>query len=251
MQLVRYERDNIVGYGMVMDGNIHELHHGLFGPLEPGGYVCRLADARLLAPVEPSKIVAVGLNYADHAAETGMALPAEPLIFIKPPTSVIAQGEAIVYPDMSRQVDFEAELCIVIGKLASQVSEAEALDYVLGYTCGNDVTARDLQRKDGQWTRSKGFDTFCPLGPWIVTGLDPSALDVEARLNGVVKQHSNTKHLIFKVPRLISHISHIMTLWPGDVIMTGTPSGIGPMQPGDTIEVEVQGIGVLRNTIRK
>ena len=178
-----------------------------------------------------------------------MVLPKEPLLFIKPSTSVIGPGEAIVYPKMSKRVDYEAELAVVIGKVAKKVPEEKAGDYILGYTCLNDVTARDLQPKEGQWTTSKGFDTFCPIGPWIVTDIEPYHLDVLSYLNGERRQHSNTKNLIFGPHQLVSFISHVMTLLPGDVIATGTPSGIGPMAVGDKIDVVIEGIGTLSNHV--
>jgi 2-keto-4-pentenoate hydratase/2-oxohepta-3-ene-1,7-dioic acid hydratase in catechol pathway len=178
-----------------------------------------------------------------------MVLPKEPLIFMKPSTSVIGPGEAIIYPKMSKRVDYEAELAIVIGKEAKKVSEERAADYILGYTCLNDVTARDLQPKDGQWTTAKGFDTFAPIGPWIVTDIDPHHLDVSSYLNGERCQHSNTKNLIFGPRQLVSFISRVMTLLPGDVIATGTPSGIGPMAVGDKIDVVIEGIGTLSNNV--
>jgi 2-keto-4-pentenoate hydratase/2-oxohepta-3-ene-1,7-dioic acid hydratase in catechol pathway len=206
-------------------------------------------EVRLLAPCDPSKVVAVGLNYRDHAEETGHPIPEEPLLFMKPSTSVIGPGEPIRLPPSSKRVDYEAELGVVIGKRAFRVPEERALDHVWGYTCLNDVTARDLQSKDGQWTRSKSFDTFCPIGPWIVEGLDPSDLSVEGWLNGEPRQRSRTRNLIFPVPRLICFVSHIMTLLPGDVIATGTPSGIGPVKSGDIFEVRIQGIGVLENPV--
>jgi 2-keto-4-pentenoate hydratase/2-oxohepta-3-ene-1,7-dioic acid hydratase in catechol pathway len=194
-------------------------------------------------------VVALGLNYAAHAAEMKVALPTEPLIFLKPSTSVAAPDEPILYPAMSEQVEYECELAVVIGRKARQVAEADATGYVLGYTCANDVTARDLQRRDSQWSRAKGFDTFCPLGPWIETEIDPGDLHIETRVNGVVKQSSRTSDLVFRVPRTVSYVSQIMTLLPGDVILTGTPSGVGPVQPGDVMEVEIEGIGVLRNPV--
>lgn len=209
----------------------------------------RLHEVRLTAPCEPSKVVAVGLNYRDHAEETGHPIPEEPLLFIKPSTAVIGPGEPIRLPQASQRVDYEAELAVVIGKRAYCVPEEKALEHVWGYTCLNDVTARDLQAKDVQWTRSKSFDTFCPLGPWIVEGLDPSDLRVEGLLNGEIRQSSRTSNLIFPVPRLISFVSHIMTLLPGDVIATGTPSGIGPVNKGDRFQVRIEGIGVLENPV--
>ncbi len=206
-----------------------------------------LTEARLLSPSVPSKIVALGLNYKDHARELGLPLPQEPLIFLKPPSAVIGPEEEIILPPESKRVDYEAELAVVIGKRARRVPPEKALDYVLGYTCFNDVTARDLQKKDGQWTRAKSFDTFAPFGPWIETDLEPFNLKVRSYLNGKICQDSSTAELIFSVPEIISFISHVMTLEPGDVIATGTPPGIGPLSPGDTIEIEVEGIGRLRN----
>ena len=203
-----------------------------------------------MAPCEPSKIIALGLNYQDHAAEFGRQVPDEPLIFLKPSTSVIGPEAEIIYPQMSRRVDYEAELAVIIGKTARRVKEENALEYVLGYTCFNDVTARDLQKKDGLFTRAKGFDTFAAMGPWIETGIDdPDNLTVEAYLNGELRQHSNTNNMVFSVRRLISFISQVMTLLPGDVIATGTPAGVGPMRLGDVVEVLVEGIGTLRNRV--
>ena len=210
-----------------------------------------LQKARLLAPCAPSKIVAVGLNYRDHAEEMGLAIPDEPILFLKPSTSVIGAGDTIVLPPQSARVDYEAELAIVISKTARNVSRTEAPDYILGYTCLNDVTARDLQSKDGQWTRAKSFDTFCPIGPWIETELDGSDLKIELYLNGVIKQKSRTSNLIFSPVELVEFISAIMTLSPGDVIATGTTSGVGPMGPGDTVEVRIESIGSLINQAAK
>jgi len=199
---------------------------------------------------QPSKIICVGLNYRDHAEELKMPLPASPIIFLKPPTAVIGDGEDIVYPDwMTKNLHYEAELGIVIGRKTYRVPESEAEKYIEGYTCGNDVTARDLQNLDGQWTRAKSFDTFCPLGPRVVKDIDPNKLDIQLLLNGQIKQSSNTEQMIFKPAYLISFISQIMTLLPGDVILTGTPPGVGPMQKGDTAVVEIEGIGRLTNKI--
>lgn len=209
-----------------------------------------LDEVKLLAPVKPSKIVAVGLNYADHIAEMGNTPPPNPIIFIKPQTAVIGPGEHIVLPPSSQRVDYEAELAVVIGKKCRSVRPQEAPSFILGYTCFNDVTARDLQKKDGQWTRAKSFDTFAPLGPWINTNLDPSALHIECRLNGELKQSSSTSNLLFSVFELVAFISEIMTLLPGDVIATGTPQGVGPMKDGDLVEVYVEGIGTLSNPVK-
>ncbi len=208
-----------------------------------------LAKVKLLAPCQPKKAVCVGLNYRDHADEFGHAYPTSPVLFIKPSTSLLNPGEKIQYPPLSKRVDYEAELVAVIGTTAKNVPVEDALQYVLGYTCGNDVTARDLQPQDGQWTVAKSFDTFMPLGPWIETDVDPDNLGVRSVLNGQPRQSSSTKYLIFSVARLVSFISRIMTLEPGDVIMTGTPSGVGPMQPGDVIRIEIDGIGALENSI--
>lgn len=214
------------------------------------GKKVHLSEVKLLAPCQPSKIVCVGLNYADHARELGSScLPTEPIIFLKPPTTVIGPGEIILYPSCSTRVDPEAELAVVIKEVARRVDVKDARSKIWGYTCGNDVTARDLQQRDGQWTRSKSFDTFCPLGPWIVEGLDPAALNISLSVNGEKRQNSNTREMIFSVEYLVSYISHIMTLFPGDVIMTGTPPGVGPIQPGDTITVEIEGIGTLVNKV--
>lgn len=195
------------------------------------------------------KIVCVGLNYRDHAKELGMALPAEPVIFLKPETAVIGPEEPIVHPAMSREVDYEAELAVVMGREARHVAPEEALGYVRGYTCFNDVTARDLQRRDGQWTRAKSFDTFAPLGREVVSHVDPGDLLVECYVNGERRQSSSTRNLIFSVPELVSFISRIMTLEPGDVIATGTPPGVGHLHPGDVVEVVIAGVGRLRNPV--
>ena len=199
--------------------------------------------------VKPTKIICLGTNYIDHAKELGMKVPDEPLIFMKPASAIIYDGEDIVYPAGVTRLDFEAELAVVIKERARFVPEADAKKFVMGYTCLNDVTARDLQSKDGQWTRSKSFDTFCPIGPVIETELDPSDLRVESFLSGRSMQSSSTKNLIFPVPRIISFLSAIMTLMPGDIISTGTPYGVGPMLPGDAIEIRIEGIGSLKNRV--
>jgi 2-keto-4-pentenoate hydratase/2-oxohepta-3-ene-1,7-dioic acid hydratase in catechol pathway len=199
--------------------------------------------------LRPSKIIGIGQNYRAHAAEMGKGIPEEPLMFLKPPTAVIADGTPIERPAGYERVDYEGELGVVIGKRAHRVTRENALDHVKGYVCVNDVTVRDLQKKDGQWTRAKGFDTFCPMGPKIASGLDPSNLRITTRVNGVVKQDSSTADLIFDVPTLVAFCSQHMTLEEGDVISTGTPSGVGPLVPGDVVEVEIEGIGVLRNPV--
>ena len=199
--------------------------------------------------VAPSKIVCVGRNYADHARELGNEAPSEPIIFLKPPSAVLAPGGRIVRPPQSQRVDFEGELALVIGREARHVSEGNWRDYVAGYTCANDVTARDLQKKDVQFTRGKGFDTFCPIGPWIETDLDPSSLRIVTRVNGETRQDGNTSQMIFSCGVIIAFITSVMTLLPGDVILTGTPAGVGPLDGGDTVEVEIEGIGTLRNVV--
>ncbi|HQH43183.1 MAG TPA: fumarylacetoacetate hydrolase family protein [Syntrophorhabdaceae bacterium] len=198
----------------------------------------------------PTKIIAIGLNYHDHAKEMNVSVPEYPLIFMKPPTTVILNGESIIYPHQTKELHYEGELGIVIKEKIKDISKDEAYKFIAGYTCANDVTARDLQRIDGQWTRSKSFDTFCPLGPRIVSHVDPIAgLEIITRVNGNIKQYSNTKNMIFNVYELVSFISYIMTLMPGDVIITGTPPGVGPLVVGDTVEVEIEGIGVLKNMV--
>jgi 2-keto-4-pentenoate hydratase/2-oxohepta-3-ene-1,7-dioic acid hydratase in catechol pathway len=204
---------------------------------------------KLTTPLTPTKIVCVGRNYAEHAKELGNEAPAEPLLFLKPPSAVIAHEATIVRPPQSQRVDFEGELAIVIGREARQVKADAWREYVRGFTCGNDVTARDLQKKDGQFTRAKGFDTFCPLGPHIETDLDVSDLAVRTRVNGEIRQDGRTSQMIFSCGALVEYITAIMTLVPGDVILTGTPSGVGPLSSGDVVEVEVEGIGVLRNAV--
>jgi len=196
--------------------------------------------------LRPSKIVAVGLNYLAHARELGHEVPTEPLIFLKPTSAIVGDQDDVVYPKASLRVDHEAELAVVIGRRCKDVNEGDAFDYVRGYTCANDVTARDLQESDDQWTRAKGFDTFCPLGPQVVENLDPSSLRVVARVNGEVRQEGHTSDMLFGVPGLVAFISGVMTLEPGDVILTGTPPGVGPVQRGDLMEVEIEGVGVLR-----
>ncbi len=250
MRIVRFDFKGRTAYGMLEGEQIFALWGTPYSSIYTTGEVLSLPEVTLLAPCEPTKIVAIGLNYRDHAKEIGAPLPEEPLIFMKPPTAVIGPDEAIVYPEMSKRVDYEAELGVVIGKTARQVAPEAARSYIFGYTCINDVTARDLQQKDSQWTRAKSFDTFAPLGPWVETEIaDPDNVTVEALLNGERRQHSPTRNLVFGVDRLVSFISRIMTLLPGDVIATGTPAGIGPMQPGDVIEIRVEGIGTLRNRL--
>lgn len=251
VKYVRFELDDkAVHYGLLENDGIREITNPFKGDVRRLASFYEKEDVKLLSPCEPTKALCIGLNYRDHAEECRYVIPSTPVVFMKPSTAVIADGDAIVYPSQSKRVDYEAELCVVIGKKASHVSEEEAPFYVLGYTCANDVTARDLQPHDGQWTIAKGFDTFLPLGPYISDEGNPSALDIESRLNGKTMQKSNTSNLIFGVDYLVSYLSSVMTLLPGDVILTGTPSGISGMNRGDTIEVEIKGLGVLKNTVR-
>jgi 2-keto-4-pentenoate hydratase/2-oxohepta-3-ene-1,7-dioic acid hydratase in catechol pathway len=239
--------------GVVQDGFVLPLAEGETIESFPSprtGKPIALSEVNILAPVTPSKIVCVGRNYLEHAAEMGNKLPDEPLLFLKAPSSVIADGDCIELPPQSKQVEHEGELGVVIARRARNLSSSEdPLDYVLGYTCVNDVTARDLQRKDVQFTRAKSFDTFCPVGPFIVAGLDPTDLIVTTRVNGTIKQNGSTADMAFSVPFLIRYIAGIMTLYPGDLISTGTPAGVSPMNDGDTVEVEISEIGILRNRI--
>jgi 2-keto-4-pentenoate hydratase/2-oxohepta-3-ene-1,7-dioic acid hydratase in catechol pathway len=239
---------------MVRDGRIRSLPDGPFGdrPLIADD-LGSLDRHRLLAPTVPTKIIGVGRNYVAHAAEHGVDVPAEPLLFLKPPSSVLDPEGTILLPSLSSQVEHEGELAVVIGMRCYRVSEEEAWDYVLGVTCGNDVTARDIQRADSQWTRGKGFDSFAPLGPWIVTGLavdHVAQLELSCTVNGELRQSGNTSLMVFSPSKLISYVSAVMTLEAGDVILTGTPSGVGPLCHGDTVEVAVEGIGVLRNSVQ-
>lgn len=208
-----------------------------------------LADVRLLAPILPSKVVAIGRNYHQHAAELGNAVPTEPMVFLKPSTSVIGPGAPILLPSVSKRVDYEGELAVVIGRPCHNVRAADASGVILGYTCANDVTARDLRAPNGPWTRGKGFDTFCPLGPWIETELDPSDLTVTTTVGGEVKQDGHVSEMIFTISELIEYASAIMTLLPGDVLLTGTPEGVGPLTAGDTVTVAVSGVGELTNPV--
>lgn len=249
MRIARYAFDEDVSFGVVEGDAVAEMAGHPFGTVELTGVRRPLADVRLLAPMLPSKVVAIGKNYADHATEMGGEVPPEPLIFLKPSTAVIGPGENIAAPPSSTRVDFEGELAVVIGRLCRDVPVSRAADVVFGYTCANDVTARDQQRSDGQWSRAKGYDTFCPLGPWLETDLDPGDLRLTTTLDGEVKQDSRTSLIVHKIPDLIAYITACMTLLPGDVILTGTPEGVGPMAVGSTVAVEIEGIGRLENRV--
>jgi len=254
MRIARFAHASGMSFGVVEgapDGlTAAEIDGHPFGEIRFSGQRWALPDVRLLSPILPSKVVCVGRNYADHAAEHGAEVPAEPLLFLKPSTSVIGPRDAIKLPPQSKQVEHEAELAVVIGPPgARRVDRAGAARAVFGYTCANDVTARDLQRSDGQWTRAKGFDSFCPLGPWIVTGLDVADLEVRCEVGEEVRQLGRTKDMVFDPLALVSYVSHVMTLLPGDVVLTGTPAGVGPLTPGETVTVSVDGIGELANPV--
>ena len=253
MKIARFSHNDGIKYGILDDDELVVLAGDpMFAGYETTGERVPLADAALLAPVIPrSKVVCVGKNYHDHAAEMGGEAPAEPLLFLKPNTAVIGPGDTIVRPTaLSERTEHEGELVVVIGRIAKNVAAENAHQYVFGYTVGNDVTARDLQRKDGQWARAKGFDTFCPLGPWIETELDLDGAELTTRVNGEVRQHAPLTDMIHSVADIIAYASAVFTLLPGDVIMTGTPAGVGAFDAGDTVEVEISGIGTLRNAVR-
>ena len=271
MRIARFSRDDTVAYGVVQESVPDGVASAAIGPDTDGLTIAELqghpfgvgtdsvrytgqsypvADVRLLAPVLPTKVVAIGKNYADHAREMGGEPPDEPVIFLKPSTSVIGPGDPVARPvKLSERVDFEGELAVVIGRLCRDVPPERVTEVIFGYTCANDVTARDLQARDGQWTRAKGFDTFCPLGPWIETGLDPSDLELTTTVNGEVKQHARTSQLLHDVTAVVCYVTSVMTLLPGDILLTGTPAGIGPLVHGDRVSVAIQGIGALTNPV--
>lgn len=260
MNIARYAGpDGVVNFGVIdnlgdegipsSETTITQIDAHPFGSIDPIGKPIPFADVRLLAPMIPSKIIAVGRNYAAHAAEMGNEVPPEPMIFLKPSTSVVGPGDRIDLPPQSDQVEHEAELAIVIGRLCREVPSNRVNDVIFGYTCANDVSARDLQKTDGQWGRAKGFDTFCPIGPWITTGLDASDLGIQCRVNGELKQDSRTSLMVHGIAELVTWISNVMTLLPGDVIITGTPAGVGPLNDGDRVSVTIEGIGTLTNRV--
>jgi 2-keto-4-pentenoate hydratase/2-oxohepta-3-ene-1,7-dioic acid hydratase in catechol pathway len=251
MRLLRFRQGDRIATGVIPVGEaeIHVLAGTFFDEPVPTGEQLSLDEVELLAPVLPSKLVGVGKNFAAHAAEFGMEVPEEPLLFLMPSTAVIGPDDPIRLLPINRRTDYEGELCVVIGRVARGVRAEDASRYILGFTCGNDVTLRDLQKHDPQWARAKGFDGACPLGPWIETDVDPTDVVVETRLNGEVVQRASTSDLVFGVATLIEYITTFMTLLPGDVIMTGTPEGVGPLRASDVVEIEVDGIGVLRNEV--
>ena len=251
MRVVRYQSGSEAPrYGWVQGNQVGEIDGDIFGAYRRREATIPLTNVRLLAPALPSKIICVGRNYVEHAKELGNDVPKIPLIFMKPPSSVLAPGEPIILPPQSKQVEHEAELVVAIGKRGRNITAEQAKNYVFGYTVGNDVTARDLQRTDEQWTRAKGFDTFCPFGPWIDTDFDISDAVITSRVNDQPRQMASTRDMVFGVPMLIAYISSVMTLEPGDLIFTGTPSGVGPLMAGDEVVVEIEGLGVLRNPVR-
>ncbi len=258
MRIIRFSAPEKLGvgtdplFGVLNDQDAILVLRGdpIYSGIVPAEKSLKLSDVKLLAPVIPrSKVVCIGKNYADHAAEMDSEVPSEPIIFIKPNTSVIGPNEVIIWPRMSERVDYEAELAIIIGRICKEVPASKAKDVIYGYTLANDVTARDLQKKDGQWSRAKGFDTFCPLGPWIETEFIPGDQKITSTLNGEVKQSSMLSEMIFKVPQIIEFVTNVMTLLPGDVILTGTPAGIGPMPSGASITVAIDGLGTLTNKV--
>jgi 2-keto-4-pentenoate hydratase/2-oxohepta-3-ene-1,7-dioic acid hydratase in catechol pathway len=252
MRIVRYQHGNEAPrYGWVFEEKVGEIEGDLFGVYRRREASLPLEEVRLLAPVLPGKIICVGRNYVEHAREHGAEVPKIPLIFLKPPSAILNPGEPILLPPQSQQVEHEAELVVVIGRRGKNILPEQAREYIFGYTVGNDVTARDLQRSDGQWTRAKGFDTFCPFGPWVDTEFDPSDAVITCRVNGQLRQMGSTREMVFSVPTLIAFISSVMTLEPGDLIFTGTPAGVGPLQEGDVVEVEIEGLGKLRNPVAK
>lgn len=253
MRIVRYQTGDgrKPNYGWLLGDKVGEIGGNVFGRYRRGEADTPLADVRLLAPSEPSKIVCVGRNYIEHARELGNEVPKVPLIFLKPPSSIISDGDTVILPPQSAQVEHEGELVVVIGKRGRSITAENARKHILGYTIGNDVTARDLQRTDDQWTRAKGFDTFCSFGPWIDTDFDPADAVLTCRVNGQMRQMASTRDMVFNVPTLIAYVSSVMTLEPGDLIFTGTPAGVGELKNGDEVVVEIEGLGVLKNPVRK
>ena len=249
---MRFVYQDEAEYGVVTKDSLRKIEGWPSGPYSISEELIPIMEVKILPPLMPSKIVAIGLNYAKHVTEVKLDrnAPSAPLFFLKPPTSIIGPEEGIIYPENSKELHYEGELAVIIKKRTRKIRLEEAPDYILGYTCLNDVTARDWQRSDGQWTRGKSFDTFCPIGPVIAMDIkNPNALKIETRLNGLVRQSATTADLLFNVEELVTYISHHMTLLPGDIIATGTPEGVGPMKVGDTVEVEIEKIGVLRNYV--
>jgi 2-keto-4-pentenoate hydratase/2-oxohepta-3-ene-1,7-dioic acid hydratase in catechol pathway len=251
MRIIRYQIKNATPkYGWALDDKVGEIEGNVFGSYKRTEAQTPLSDVNLLPPCQPTKIVCVGRNYIDHAKELGNEVPKIPLIFLKPPSAIIGNGDSIVLPPQSQQVEHEGELVVVIGKRGKDILSENASDYIFGYTIGNDVTARDLQRSDELWTRAKGFDTFCSFGPWIDTEFDPSDAVVTCRVNGQMRQMASTRDMVFNVGVLIAYVSSIMTLEPGDLLFTGTPAGVGILEDGDVVDVEIEGLGKLSNPVK-
>jgi 2-keto-4-pentenoate hydratase/2-oxohepta-3-ene-1,7-dioic acid hydratase in catechol pathway len=252
MKILRFDKGKTTAYGILDGEKVNEISSNYFNSSSEIDIVdsFSLDDVKILSPVTPSKVVCVGLNYLDHAHELNMQIPEEPILFLKPPTSVIGPDHDIICPSSTKELHYEVELAAVISKKAKDVRKSIAMDYLAGFTVLNDVTARDLQRKDIQWTRAKSFDTFCPVGPWIETKLNPKEQGISLKLNGTIKQDSSTSNMIFSVEELVEFISSIMTLEPGDLIATGTPPGVGVMDKGDVVEATIDGIGTLKNSVK-
>ncbi|KAF0107777.1 MAG: fumarylacetoacetate hydrolase family protein [Anaerolineaceae bacterium] len=250
MRIVRYQvKNETPRYGWILENKVGPIEGDIYGAYRRLEADTPLADVKLLAPAQPSKIICIGRNYAEHAKEHEVEVPKVPLLFMKPPSSILDPGGTVILPPQSRQVEHEAELVVVIGKRGRHITAEEAQGYVYGYTVGNDVTARDLQKSDGQWTRAKGFDTFCPFGPWIDTEFDPADAVITCRVSGQPRQMASTRDMVFNVSTLIAFISSVMTLEPGDLIFTGTPAGVGLLKPGDVVDVEIEGLGKLSNPV--
>jgi 2-keto-4-pentenoate hydratase/2-oxohepta-3-ene-1,7-dioic acid hydratase in catechol pathway len=251
MRIVRYQNnEGTTTYGWLLEDKVGEIQGNIFGEHRRREAKIPVKEVKLLAPCEPSKIICVGRNYVEHARELGNEVPKVPLLFLKPPSSIISNGESIILPPQSKQVEHEAELVAIIGKRARNVTAETAREHIFGYTIGNDVTARDLQKTDGQWTRAKGFDTFCSFGPWIDTEFDASDAVVTCRVNGQMRQMASTRDMVFNVGTLIAYISSVMTLEPGDLIFTGTPAGVDELKNGDVVDVEIEGLGKLSNPVK-
>lgn len=255
MRFIRYQyKQDAPRYGWLLgegeDTMVGSVEGAPTGEFQRGDANLPLGDVRLLAPIQPGKLICIGRNYVAHAQEHQAEVPETPLMFLKPPSAVIGPEAPILLPPQSQQVEHEAELVVVIGKRGRWIAPEDTAEYILGYMVGNDVTARDLQRRDGQWTRSKGFDTFCPLGPWLETDFDPADGVITCHVNGEMRQMASTRDMVFNVRQLIAFVSSVMTLDPGDIIMTGTPAGVAPLSPGDSVEVAIEGLGVLRNSVQ-
>jgi 2-keto-4-pentenoate hydratase/2-oxohepta-3-ene-1,7-dioic acid hydratase in catechol pathway len=252
MRIVRYQyKDEAPSYGWLLEDKIGPIKGNIYSEYKRDEASLPVASVKLLAPAEPSKIICIGRNYAEHAKEQEAELPKVPLIFMKPPSAIIGTGDPIILPAQSQRVEHEAELVVVIGKRGKGILSEQAHNHIFGYTVGNDVTARDLQYSDGQWTRGKGFDTFCPFGPWIDTDFDPADAIITSKVNGQPRQMASTRDMVFSVGQLIAFISSVMTLEPGDLIFTGTPAGVGSLKDGDEVVVEIEGLGKLSNPVRK